>query len=137
MTNEEPWYMKVEREAAEKVEALLKLPIDELQLMSTGESFDPWSLFPCLYGTYSSDFDKCAIEVLTELIEKEKNRRDLGAEMFREMLCTAYLCNYGSSPRVCFPTERFKPLIQPLIEKWRAYALVIWGLDVCATGEGK
>jgi hypothetical protein len=126
---EERWCDKVDREAGEKLEALLALPLDD-GFMSTGECFEPWSLFPCVYGSYSGDFDKCAIDALTELVEGKKRRSDLGAEMFREMLCNAHLCDYGTSPRVCFPTREFLELLPVLLEKWKAHSLAYWGQDV-------
>lgn len=125
-------YQEREAEAAKIVRDALSLPLPT-EFEGRGEEgyFDPWELFPCLYGTYDGDFDKCAIEVLGELISGNKTRGDLGAEMFREMLCTAYLCNYGSSPRVCFPTSDFKPLVPALHEMWKRYSFVQWRGDVC------
>jgi hypothetical protein len=123
----EGWYAKKEREAAEKLVAMLALPIND-GYMSTGEYFDPWSLFPCVYGSYGGDFDRCAIDVLTEIKDKEKRRRDLGAEMFREMLCNASLCTYGTSPRVCFATMEFEPLLPDFIEKWKQHCLFQWAM---------
>lgn len=95
------------------------------------EVFDPWVLFPSLYGSYSGEFDQCAIEVLIEIYEGRKRRDDLAAEMFREMLCTSGLCDYGTSPRVCFATIQFMPHLADLIGKWKACSLVRWGQDVC------
>lgn len=68
--------------------------------------------------------------MLEELRDSTKVRRDLGAEMFREMLCVIGLCNYGTSPRVCFPEQVLRDRLPELIEKWRAYSLVQWGVDV-------
>lgn len=128
---EEPWYERVEREAAEKLATIMAKPMPETSddIMSS-QNFDPWEMFPAIYGSYSGDFDRCAIEVLGELVTGEKVRRDLGAEMFREMLCTAKLCSYGSSPRVCFPNGRFKAMLPDFIAKWRAYSLLHWQQDV-------
>lgn len=69
----------------------------------------------------------CAIEVLTEIRDREKKRHDLGAEMIREMLCTSGLCDYGTSPRVCFPDRGFEALLPSLIEKWTAFSEAHWG----------
>ena len=91
------------------------------------DEFDPWELFPSLYGVYSSEFDDCALAVLNELITRRVYRCDLGAEMFKELLCTAGLCNYGTSPRGCFPIEEFKPFLRPLIERWETYYTRQWG----------
>lgn len=98
-----------------------------LLMVGDADAFDPWEdLFPAIYGSYSSDFDECAIDVLKEVLSGKKVRDDLGAEMFREMLCRADLCGYGTSPRVCFPTGAFRPLLPVLIEKWTAYSAVAW-----------
>lgn len=137
MTYEEPWYIKVEREAGEKLAALLAQPLPETEydigsLDEDGNDlfFDPWAMFPLLYGNYSGEFDACAIAVLEELRDNRKTRSDLGAEMFREMLCNLHLCSYGTSPRVCFPTTDFRLHLPALIAKWRAYSLLHWGVDV-------
>jgi len=123
---EELWCHKVDREAGERLAALMALPMPESEYELGAEgSFDPWSLFP-IYGTYDSDFDQCAIEVLEELRTGEKIRNDLGAEMFREMLCNLHLCDYGTSPRVCFPTQEFKALLPSFIDKWKAYSALHW-----------
>lgn len=119
------YYLIKQKQAAEKVAALLKLPVDVDNMLSVGEYFDPWDLF-LLYGTYSSDFDECAIEVLEELRAGRKVRDDLGAEMFREMLCNLELCDYGTSPRHCWPTGDFKPLLPEFIDKWKAFSATIW-----------
>ena len=108
------------------LKALLKLPVAEHKYdLGSDGTFDPWSLFP-LYGSYSSDFDECAIEVLEELRERFSRRDDLGAEMFREMLCVMGLCDYGTSPRVCWPTPEFSALLPAFIEKWKAYSKLHW-----------
>jgi hypothetical protein len=121
------FYEKRERAAIEKLDALLaKPPIPDDGMYSDGECFDPWDLFPCLYGSYSSDFDEMALEVLSDLSNGAHNRTDLAAEMFREMLCTGYLCDYGSSPRVCFANTAFKDRLPKLIERWREYATIHW-----------
>lgn len=121
---------KAQEEAAALVRAILARQMRENgdRLGVVGE-FDPWDIFPALYGSYSSEFDKCAIDVLCELEDGERRRRDLGADMLREMLCVADLCDYGTSPRSCFPTSQFKQLLPALIERWRAYALLAWGDD--------
>lgn len=128
---DEPWYTRVQREAGEQLEALLALPLanNRYELLGAEGNFDPWSLFPLLYGSYGSDFDECAIEVLTELAEGGKHRDDLGANMFREMLCNLNLCDYGTSPRYCFPTTEFKALLPRLVERWKEYSALQWGDD--------
>jgi len=124
-------YMKADREAAARVTALLALPMPEsADMLGVEGEFDPWKLFPCLFGSYDGAFDKCAIEVLCEVRDGARHRDDLAADMFREMLCTANLCDYGTSPRVCFATTQFRELLPALIERWRAYSELHWGEPV-------
>jgi hypothetical protein len=93
------------------------------------EEFDPWEIFPSLYGSYDSEFDQCALDVLIGLRDGETTRTDLASDMFREMLCTAGLCDYGSSPRACFPTQEFDLHLRTLIKRWQRYALIQWAED--------
>ena len=95
-------------------------------LLGDERSFNPWEVIDCFYGCYSNDFDDCAIEVLSELIQRQAMRDDLGARMFREILCTMDLCEYGTSPRVCFPTPEFSEILPQLLSKWEAYSKVQW-----------
>ena len=123
----EPWYARVQREAGEKLATLLALPMPEYpEEMGSEGLFDPWSIFP-LYGNYDSAFDECALAVLSELQSGDKLRDDLGAEMFREMLCNLHLCEYGTSPRVCFPTPKFREMLPDFAAKWAAFSKLQWG----------
>ena len=128
----EPHYKKVEREAIEKLDALMSLPLLEHQdAIDYDKEFDPWRLFPSLYGSYSSEFDDLAIEVLADVCDgyRQGQRSDLASEIFREMLCTSGLCEYGTSPRACFPTTSFKQRLPALIEKWDEYRRLKWGAE--------
>lgn len=122
------FYEQSEIESCTKLAALLDLPSipggDEMY--SDGECFNPWDLFPCLYGSYSSAFDSMAIEVLSNIRDGKFEDDDLACEMFREMLCCASFCDYGTSPRVCFASGGFRPLLPKLIERWKEYAALKW-----------
>lgn len=115
-------------EAIDQLSAMLALPLplDESEL-GVDDVFDPWNLFPSLYGSYSNDFDLCAIQVLEDLRDGTDHRDDLAGAMFREMLCTSHLCWFGSSPRVCGPISGFKDLLPGLIDKWKAHYVIQWG----------
>ena len=116
-----------EREAFDVLKALLSLPhMPADRIYSDGECFDPWALFPALYGSYSSAFDNMAIDVLKDIRDRTFDRTDLAAEMFREMLCKAGFCDYGTSPRVCFATQEFKEFLPRLIERWEEYSRIQW-----------
>ena len=121
------FYEKREQKAGALVEELLAKPsIPEDGMYSDGECFDPWDLFPCLYGSYSSAFDDMALETLSDIRDGTHNRTDLASEMFREMLCTMGLCDYGTSPRACFASGQFKEKLPQFIERWREYSKIRW-----------
>ena len=129
----EAWYQKAERKAGEELAELLAKPsapshdligvIDEKT--DQIQYFDPWDIFP-LYGSYSSAFDDMAITVLENISDGNRKKETLAHEMFREMLCKKNLCDYGTSPRVCFPTEEFQELLPELITKWKQYRKLMW-----------
>lgn len=124
-------WKKADIEAAEKVRAALalSLPVDEYD-SGQEKSFDPWEeIFPAVYGSYSSEYDDCALTVLRDLRDEKfgESRNDLAAEMMREMLCKMDLCEYGGSPRGCWATPEFAELIPDLIAKWEAYHEIKWG----------
>lgn len=129
-----------ERVAAEKVSAELSKPLPrDREDLGDEEFFNPWRLFPALYGSYSKEFDDMALHVLWNLYKARhpfSGRRSLWDDtkpeklahhMFREMLCTANLCDYGTSPRSCFATEAFGELLPVIIGKWSAYYAIQWG----------
>jgi hypothetical protein len=121
------YYEARTQNACEQVDALMALPpISADGLYSDGECFNPWDLFPSLYGSYSSEFDDLAIAVLSDIRDGTHDRTDLAAEIFREMLCTLGLCNYGTSPRVCFAESRFKEQLPAFVRRWREYAQIRW-----------
>jgi len=91
--------------------------------------FDPWEVFDCFYGSYSSEFDDMAIEVLEAIQRGQFTNEPLSHQMFREVLCHYGLCDYGTSPRGCFPDwgSGFAELLPDLIAKWKQYRDVEWG----------
>lgn len=125
------WIAAAEIEAASKVREILDRPDPDLPDCRSIDHFDPWDIFPSLYGSYDSAFDECAIDVLSEIRDGGRKRTDLAADMIREMLCTADLCDYGSSPRHCWATTAFKALLPELIERWQAYSKQQWEGEGC------
>lgn len=93
----------------------------------TEDVFDPWRAFPSLYGSYSRDFDDVAIEVLENIRDSRFGEETTAHRMFREMLCTADLCDYGTSPRGCFANWEFKAVLPALIDRWKIYRKMEWG----------
>lgn len=121
-------------------------PIDEIRYQLTlpvvgrdqpdfwGEdTFDPWEPFErSLYGSYSSEFDDMAITVLENILHQRWGRdhgESLAHEVFREILCNAGLCDYGTSPRGCFPDwgSGFADVLPLYLQKWKQYRAVEWG----------
>lgn len=116
-----------EDEAQADLEAMLARPSIPVEgMFSDGECFDPWELFPAVYGSYSEEFDDMAIGVLEDIRYGTHTRNDLASQMFREMLCTAGFCDYGTSPRSCFASGRFNEQLPALLERWREYAQIKW-----------
>lgn len=123
-------FRKLEIEAAEAVNALLALPMPATRYdIGLDEFFDPWRVFPLIYGSYSSDFDECAIATLKDIQAGLRVRQDLASDMIREMLCSLNLCGYGTSPRFPFPSPEFRPLLPTLIVRWEAFSKVQWEED--------
>lgn len=122
------FYEQRERDACAKLTAMLALPAIPANndMYSDGECFVPWDMFPCIYGLYSSAFDDLAVRVLSNIRDGMFEDDELAAEMFREILCTTGLCDYGTSPRVCFASSAFEPLLPRLIERWQEYAKLRW-----------
>jgi hypothetical protein len=118
---------------AEQLAKPVKIEAEERQwTRAAGEVFDPWEIFPSIYGSYSSEFDDMAILVLENLLNVKWGAdagEGLAHQMFREMLCVENLCDYGTSPRGCFPTPEFRDVLPALLEKWRAYRAAEWEED--------
>lgn len=93
------------------------------------EVFNPWMpLKGFLYGSYSQEFDLVAITVLQNMRDRNYDGEEaIAHEMFREILCVADLCGYGTSPRVCFPVNGFEDILHELIEKWIHFSFLSWG----------
>ncbi len=68
---------KVLAACAELSEMLAKPTVPEDGMHSGGECFEPWDLFRCVYGSYSSEFDEMAIAVLNDIEKKTYQRTDI------------------------------------------------------------
>lgn len=125
------WLRQQEQDAADKVKVALAKPLC-LDDVPDSSEFDPWEIFPCFYGSYSKEFDDVALAVLRNLkigrdgYREEQTPEALPHHMFREVLCTSNLCDYGTSPRVCFTNEPFGVVLDGLIDKWEAHSAIRW-----------
>lgn len=130
------WIAQRQADAVARVQAELAKPLPQDDQDVGDDVFDPWEIFPCLYGSYSMAFDDMALLVLGNIRLAAQERWDeqnwseetLAHEMFREILCNADLCDYGASPRTCFATLAFREVLPELIDKWVAWSRVHWGI---------
>jgi hypothetical protein len=107
------YYLERQVSAARRVSALLALPIaDENDLRDSDDEFDPWRLFPALFGSYSSAFDDLALQVLTSLQDVSIGDETLAHQMFREMLCTADFVIMEPARGLAFPHRNFSHCCQ-------------------------
>lgn len=101
------------------------LPNDGTEGGYVEDQFDPWDDLG-LYGSYSSKFDDLAIAVLTDMRDGAFNEQSLAEEMFRELLCVKGLCEYGTSPRCCWPCGEFRYALPTILAKWEALRDIRW-----------
>jgi hypothetical protein len=82
-------------------------------------SFDPWELFPAVYGSYSEDHGEAAIEALQRVLKVKEfsGPPTIGVELFMEMLCTQELAGYGMSPRTAW-LESGGPQHVSIMKEW-------------------
>ena len=103
------------------LEAELAKPLPKYEDDYGDNVFDPWALFPAIYGSYSSDFADAAILVLENICAGRFDGETLPHEILREMLCVSGVCTYGTSPRVCFPENAtFKRILNRWLPMMKA-----------------
>jgi hypothetical protein len=130
MNDHEPYCVKRDRETAEWLRSMLDRPLSESDEWITADDFNPWELFPGIVSAYSSSLDELAISVLKAVRDRTtfeilEGPQGLAAELFMHMLADR-LCTYGTSPRGVWPVHPVQPIWQELIDKWEAYAKVMW-----------
>lgn len=95
--------------------------------------WDPWEALRIGCCSYHSAIDVAAIRVLEGIhsgkyctdIAHENDLDPLLVEMLQGIFCSADWCEYGSSPRGCFPTDREN--FHLLIDGWKTYYKITWG----------
>lgn len=96
--------------------------------------FCPWDdVISGIRGTYASESDDlfiCALEAARdrktfEFIEAS----GFAGEFALYVLSGHGLLNYGTSPRGGWPDEDVADLWDELIDKWKAYAAIVWAED--------
>lgn len=103
-------------------------------LQKEGGGFDPWESLGISCGSYSSNQDEHGIAVL-ELIVTERGiyNTDIArrlalspahVELWQYIFCSADLCEYGTSPRGCFPVS--DDAAKAFLENWKQYHKLAW-----------
>lgn len=111
-----------------------------------GPYWDPWEVIAIPAGGYSSSVDLDAIYVLRAIrdgvasgksggdyknyvtdISKRTGMSESHVELWQYIFCSANWCDYGTSPRGCFPADGLQ--FDALITAWEAYYLRRWKED--------
>ena len=111
-----------------------------------GEYWDPWDALGVRCGGYSSAIDDDALAVLKAIRDGAASRHSGGeftnyttdiaaktgmsathVELWQYLFCSADWCDYGTSPRGCFPNYDID--FDALIAAWEAYYERRWKRD--------
>jgi hypothetical protein len=106
-----------------------------------GDYWDPWEALGLPCCSYNSKIDQAAIDVLrlvagpefiycTDIAEQTGHSPVL-VEMFQGIFSSANWCEYGTSPRGCWPIDRNG--FHKIVEAWEAYFERRWG-EPCDSG---
>ena len=96
------------------------------------DDFDPWEDVICnIHGGYASESDRLMIAALEAVRDRKTfefiKKDGFAGELVLYILSGNHLINYGTSPRGGWPMH--EDLWQTLIDKWKAYAAIVWGDD--------
>jgi hypothetical protein len=97
-----------------------------------GDYWDPWEALGVRCASYNSEIDLNAIAVLRGIadglynsdIAERTGLTPAHVELFQALFCGADWCEYGTSPRGCFPLYRDD--FPRLIEAWENYYRRHW-----------
>lgn len=114
-----------------KFEAALAKPLPEDGQSVHTEVFDPWAdIIEGIYGSYSSESDELMIDALKAVRDKAHSefmgRWGFAGEFALYVLAGHGFTEYGTSPRYAWPEPQVADLWQALIDKWEAYAKIVW-----------
>lgn len=129
----EGFYQRAEREAAERLKALLDKPLPTDREMISSDDFSPWDAFDKITGSYSGEIDEVAIQVLEAVRDRTtfdllKGENRVFVEFFLNVLAGHNYVDYGTSPRGAFATPgNVARLLPAWIDKWKAFNAIYWG----------
>lgn len=101
-----------------------------------GEYWEPWDALGLQCVSYNSEIDRGAIAVLRgikgrlycDAIAEKTGMAPAHVELLQSIFCSANWCEYGTSPRGCWPIDR--DYFHLLIGAWEAYYERKWGEPV-------
>lgn len=114
-----------------RLEAALAKPLPEVGQIVHSEIFNPWEdVIDGIHGSYSSESDDLMLEALKAARDTQTfefiGRKGFAAEFALYVLSGHGMLDYGTSPRGGWPDHEIADLWQPLIDKWEAYADIVW-----------
>lgn len=97
--------------------------------------YDPWERLGIGCATYNSTVDEQALAVLKGIrdglfntdIAKHTGMSREHVELFQYIFCSADWCEYGTSPRGCFPMDYDE--FGKIVENFEKHIEVEWGGD--------
>lgn len=119
--------MGIERElvmSSKSIAEILEPNVED----ENGPYWDPWSALGISCASYSSQIDADAIHILKAIASRQFNS-DIAVmlglpeqyvELLQSIFCSAGWCDYGTSPRGCFPAMDWNEF-QAIISAWEAY----------------
>lgn len=115
----------------ERLIAALSKPVPNAVDGVHSEVFDPWhDVIEGIHGSYASESDDlmiAAIEAVRDRTTFEMiEERGFAAEFVLYVLSGHGLTEYGTSPRGGWPDPAVADLWDALIDKWKAYAAIVW-----------
>lgn len=99
-----------------------------------GDYWDPWEALGLDCMSYNSEIDTAAINVLKGIASEKRYTTDIASKYKIDPLLVEFLqsifsgsnwCEYGTSPRGCWPIDRDG--FHLIIEAWEAYYERHWG----------
>lgn len=115
----------------QRIEAALAKPLPEDADFLCVDDFDPWrDVIEGIAGHYAAESDSLMIEALEAVRDGRTfefiDEHGFAGEFILYVLSGHGLIEYGTSPRGGWPEPTVADLWQPLIDKWNAYASLVW-----------
>jgi len=132
MTVAELPYEKRDREIGERLRAYIAttpqqiVPVEGEDYHTVVEDF--WDILGIHCGGYGSDVDDDIIKVMEAMHAQVGNTSSIAShtglsephvELIQYILCSAGMCDYGTSPRGCWLIHTVKDLVPEIVARWR------------------